>query len=128
LSEVSKEGSVKAEPAYPVRTGRVEFQSSLELDVGPMDEEMVASSTRVRMVDRPMHGKGKEWFPLLDELEGDLLSACDGTVSLDDIMAQYTSIPTDAAIAKEDIEDARSLLQNLVHRLVRLYEHTFISW
>ncbi|GKY98852.1 hypothetical protein MPSEU_000841200 [Mayamaea pseudoterrestris] len=128
LSEVSKEGTLKAEPAFPIRSGRVEFQSSLELDVGPMDEETIESTTRVRMVDRPMHGLGQEWFPLLDELEGDLLSACDGTVSLDDIMAQYTAIPAEDKIAKEDIDGARSLLQNLVHRLVRLFEYTFISW
>ena len=92
-------------------------------------ELQVPTVTKVRMPARPLHSPGKnEWFELLDELEGELLSVCDGSVSLNDIMAQYTA-ESGAGYSDEDrVDDAQALLQNIVHRLVRMFEHTLISW
>jgi hypothetical protein len=136
LGEATKEGDYKLEPARPKRTGRAEFVSTFELDNDPMagpggggTEIDVRTKTKVRMPIRPMHAPGKtEWFELLDELEGELLSVCDGTVALNDIMAQYTAASPDERPDEERVEDAQVLLQNIVHRLVRLFEHTLISW
>jgi hypothetical protein len=62
-------------------------------------------------------------------LEGELLSVCDGTNTMNDIMVQYTPLPEGQdKMGNEDVEEAQTLLQNIVYRLVRLYEHTLISW
>jgi predicted NodU family carbamoyl transferase len=126
LGEASKEGEVVVEAATPIRAGPVSFQSSFDLDNEPLaaDEE-VQTTTRVTMPERPMHGNGNEWFEILDELEGEILSVCDGTATLNDIMGQYTATPEDEQV---DMEANQNVLQNIVHRMVRLYEHTFISW
>lgn len=131
LGEVTKDDDVIVkEPVSPVRAGRAYFQSSFDVDTGPMNEENVQTLTKVRMPDRPMHADGgkNEWFELIDELEGELLSICDGTVTLNDIMAHFTASPEDLQFGKEEVDDAQTILQNVVHRLVRLYEHTLISW
>lgn len=136
LGEVSKQGSLTLEPACPKRSGRAKFQSSFELDedriVDPTsteDELQVHTVTKVRMPARPLHSPGKnEWFELLDELEGELLSVCDGTVTLNDIMAQYTAESAGGYSDEARVDDAQALLQNIVHRLVRLFEHTLICW
>jgi hypothetical protein len=98
------------------------------VEAGPIDEETVQTITKVRMPDRPMHSEKDEWYELLDDLEGELLSVCDGTTTLNEIMAQYTSTPEGQSLEQKDVDEAQSLLQNIVHRLVRLYEHTLISW
>jgi hypothetical protein len=136
LGEATKQGDYKLEPARPKRTGRAEFMSTFELDDGltaGQNSEVidvdVHTRTKVRMPIRPMHATGKtEWFELLDELEGELLSVCDGTVTLNDIMVQYTADSPDERPDEERVEDAQVLLQNIVHRLVRLFENTLISW
>lgn len=129
LGEATKGGEMKVVPVCPIRTGPAEFESSFHLDEGPSaDEEPPETSTKVRMPDRPMHGPKNEWFSLLDELEGELLSACDGTATMSDIMAFYTAMPEDQQLEQQDIDEAQVLLQNIVHRLVRLYEHTLIHW
>jgi hypothetical protein len=126
LGEASKDGDVVVEAATPTRAGPVSFESSFDLDSEPLaaDEE-VQTTTRVTMPERPMHGNGNEWFEILDELEGEILSVCDGTSTLNDIMSQYTATPEDEQV---DMEANQNVLQNIVHRMVRLYEHTFISW
>jgi predicted NodU family carbamoyl transferase len=128
LGESNKEGNVQIEPGYPKRAGATQFQSSFEVEAGPIDEEAVQTITKVRMPDRPMHSEKDEWYELLDDLEGELLSVCDGTTTLNEIMAQYTSTPEGQSLEQKDVDEAQSLLQNIVHRLVRLYEHTLISW
>jgi carbamoyltransferase len=130
LGEMSKDGVLKTEPACPKRAGYAEFESSFELNKEQTDEDEdgIETKTRVRMDDRPMHGKGNEWFDLMDEMEGELLSICDGTVTMNDIMAHYTAVPENTTIGDAEMEDAQALLQNVVHRLVRLYERTLISW
>ena len=75
-----------------------------------------------------MHHDGDDWFELLDELEGELLSVCDGTNSMNEIFQQYTAMDEDEELTKEFLEEADVILQNIVYRLVRLYENTLISW
>jgi len=133
LGEVSKSGDLKIEPACPRRTGRAEFRSSFEVlpDPASPGDEDVPTTTKVRMPDRPLHGHGNEWFDLLDELEGEVLSICDGTVTLNDMLSYYTAVPDSAdgqGLGKEEVDAAETLMQNIVRRLVRLYEHTLISW
>jgi predicted NodU family carbamoyl transferase len=128
LGEASRSGDVKTEPACPKRAGAVSFQSSFEVLAGETDDELVTTTTKVRMPGRPMHGNGNEWFTLVDELEGEILAVCDGTVTLNDIMATYTAVDENSALGQEDLNEAQNLLQNIVRRLVRLYEHTLLSW
>jgi predicted NodU family carbamoyl transferase len=129
LGELDKSGdTLLVEPACPKRTGPATFESSFEMREGVTEEEEVNTNTRVRMPARPMHNAKNEWFDVLDELEGELLSVCDGTNTMNDIMAQYTAIEEDAVMDESYVADSQRLLQNIVHRLVRLYEHTLISW
>jgi carbamoyltransferase len=129
LGEVSKSGEMQVEPGCPIRAGPATFESSFALEAGVQAEEEIETVTRVRMPDRPTFSEKKAWFPLLDDLEGELLSVCDGTNTMNDIMVQYTPLPEGQdKMGNEDVEEAQTLLQNIVYRLVRLYEHTLISW
>ena len=128
LGEATESGDVKIEPARPRRAGEAQIQSSFEVEQGKTEEESVQTVTKVRMPDRPMHGNRNEWFELLDELEGELLSVCDGSVTLSEIIGYYTAVGQDENIGDEEVKDAENLLQNIVQRLVRLYEHTLIGW
>ena len=128
LGEMAKDGELKVEPACPKRAGAVAFQTSFDLEAGQNDEESVDTVTKVRMPDRPMHGNKNEWFDLLDELEGEILSVCDGTVTLNEIMAGYTASPEGEELDQDKAEATQNLLQNIVHRMVRLFEHTLIEW
>jgi len=129
LGEADKVGDVVVrEPACPKRTGPATFQTSFEARTGPLQQEEVETKTKVRMPLRPMHHSKSEWFETMDELEGELLSVCDGENTLNDILAQYTMMDEDGSVSKERMEETEMIVQNLVHRLVRLYEHTLISW
>lgn len=131
LGETDKgENNFLVEPSCPKRAGPTTFETTFEAD--EEDIESMITTTRVRMPQRPMHSeKGGQWFYLLDELEGELLSVSDGNVTLNDIVAQYTAVEEgddDDGLSKERLEQTQMLLQNVVHRLVRLYENTLISW
>ena len=131
LGETDKgENNFLVEPGCPKRAGPTTFETTFEAD--EEDIESMITTTRVRMPQRPMHSeKGGQWFYLLDELEGELLSVSDGNVTLNDIVAQYTAVEEgddDDGMSKERLEQTQMLLQNVVHRLVRLYENTLISW
>ncbi len=139
LGEANKNGEWRLEPACPQRSGWVEFESLATLPaVGGDDDDdddngrKSKTVTRVRMPDRPMHSsagkKEAEWFELMDDLEGEVLAACNGDTTLNEIMAQYTTLPEGQSMEKQDVEEAQTLLQNIVHRFVRLYEHTLIKW
>merc|ERR1712070_1362011 len=76
----SKEQEFMVEPTCPRRTGPTTFETTFEADDEEMDQSQIMTTTRVRMPDRPMHSdNGGAWFCLLDELEGELLSICDGS-------------------------------------------------
>jgi predicted NodU family carbamoyl transferase len=127
-----QEGSssgVRTTPACPKRAGRVEFESNFALNEGPTQEEEVETVTRVRMPDRLLHHESKQnWFPLADELEGEVMSICDGTNTVNDIMAYFTVKPNDEEFTQEDMEDTQEIFSQITRRLVRLFEHGFLSW
>ena len=131
LGETSKDGeTVTVAPACPKRTGPANFKSSFELFGDERDDDAMEPVTKVRMPDRPMHCERSNcWFELKDELEGEILSVCDGTVVLNDILAQYTAAPNDdEENSDQAISDSQALAEETIRRLVRLYEHTLISW
>lgn len=129
LGEANKqEDMMIIEPACPKRAGPCTFKTVCDFEAGPMDEELVETKSMVRMPSRPMHHDKAEWFEVLDELEGELLSVCDGDITLNEIIAQYSEMAESEELSKERVESTQVLLQNLVHRLVRLYEQTLISW
>ena len=129
LGEATKSGDLRREPACPQRAGRAYMESSVVLEEGPGNEDAELPALRVRMPERPMHMDGKnEWFTLLDELEGQILSVSDGTVSLNDIVAELTTMSEEESLDDKKVEDAQAILQNVVHRFVRLYEHTLLYW
>mmetsp|Transcript_17142 Transcript_17142/g.29097 ORF Transcript_17142/g.29097 Transcript_17142/m.29097 type:complete len:82 (-) Transcript_17142:737-982(-) len=81
------------------------------------------------MPARPMHHEEKNnWFELLDELEGELLSVCDGKTDINDMMAFFTARPVDQKATPEFYDDTRTIFEQISRRLMRLYQHTFISW
>jgi hypothetical protein len=57
-----------------------------------------------------------------------VLSVCDGTVTLNEILSEYTASPIDKVRTAEEISDSQVLAENVIQRMVRLYEHTLISW
>jgi hypothetical protein len=136
LGEADKqEQEFVVEPTCPKRTGPTTFETTFEADEDEMDESQIQTSTRVKMPERPMHfDRDGGWFYLLDDLEGELLSICDGSANLNEILAQYTASAADdnekegAELDNDRVEETQVMLQNIVHRLVRLYEHTLISW
>jgi carbamoyltransferase len=130
-----KEQEFMIEPSCPKRTGPTTFETTFEADEDETDKSQIITSTRVRMPNRPMHsGRGGAWFYLLDELEGEILSICDGSVNLNEILSQYTAVAAagdeggGGELDNDRVEETEVMLQNIVHRLVRLYEHTLISW
>ena len=129
LGEEQKSGMMSA-PSFPKRAGAVNYKSSFSVGVGGDngDEETVAK-TRVQMPDRPMHNeKDGGWFELLDDLEGQLLGICDGTVGVSEILTQFTAMAEEESDYNKITEADQFLLENIIQRLVRLYEHTLISW
>lgn len=125
---VAKSPEQYTEPRRPKRTGPATFETKFEAPKGPIEEETVETKTRVRMPSRPMHHDKAEWVLLLDELEGELLSICDGTVTMNEILAQFTAREGEVEMDEVRMEETQLLLQNIVHRLVRLYEETLVSW
>ena len=127
LGSMPGEAKVKI-PAKPKRAGSATFQTSFDLKAGKAMEDEVITTTRVKMPARLTHTEKNGWFDLLDELEGELLCACDGTVTLNDLLSEYTAMDADSKMDPARVEESERLLQNILHRLVRLYEHTLISW
>lgn len=116
-------------PGCPKRAGNVDFESNFSLRKGVTAEEEVTTSTRVRMPNRIVHHETKnEWFTLADELEGEILSICDGTNTVNDLMAYFTIKPNDEGYTEEDLEDTKEIFQQITRRLIRLFEHGFLSW
>lgn len=126
LGEKSKDGNLY--PATnPKRAGPAEYETKFTVS----GDESVSTVTRVSMPDRPMHDeRNGGWFALLDDLEGEILGVCNGKVSVNDIMNQYLAsageqVGEDEASSQEYQE---ILFGNIIRRLIRLYEHTLISW
>ncbi len=123
LGEKTSDGIV-VPAANPKRAGPVHYETTFTV---AGDGENVQPSTRISMPDRPMHDeRNGGWFELIDELEGELLGVCSGKVSVNDIMNQYLSQADDRTAQDEEYQEI--LFGNILRRLVRLYEHSLISW
>jgi len=127
LGEKSDKG-VLLPATFPRRAGPVNYESKFTFD----NDDTVETVTRVRMPDRPMHNeKDDGWFTLLDDFEGQLLGICSGSVSVNDILSQYYMDATaddDVESEEKDRGIQEALFSNTMQRLVRLYEHSLISW
>ena len=131
LGEEKKGGTVTP-PSLPRRAGSVNYKTTFSVGIGGEDDEnnepSENSRTFVQMPDRPMHNKKDGgWFELLDDMEGQLLGICDGTVGVNEMMTQFTAMSEDENYDKITEAD-QFLLENIIKRLARLYEHTLISW
>ena len=129
LGEEQKNGMMTP-PSFPKRAGAVNYKTTFSVGAGSdvEDGEESISKTLVQMPDRPIHNeKDGGWFELLDDLEGQLLGICDGTVGVSEILTQFTAMAEDENYDKITEAD-QVLLENIIRRLVRLYEHTLISW
>ncbi|KAL7559611.1 hypothetical protein ACA910_008373 [Epithemia clementina (nom. ined.)] len=151
-SSKSTEGRPAGEPARPQRAGSVYFQARFSLPQdGPVDEDdeddTNGPTTWVQMPDRILHipdhdnkhqsnpESSPSWYELLDELEGEILTACDGTLTLNEMLVRYAAIPDKTNPSKtrskndEGVdEETNQIVQNVIHRLVRLYDETFVYW
>mmetsp|Transcript_47570 Transcript_47570/g.70805 ORF Transcript_47570/g.70805 Transcript_47570/m.70805 type:complete len:179 (-) Transcript_47570:216-752(-) len=123
--ETYEESKQRIAAVRPRRAGAARFETSFSLDHGAEREENVV--TRVQMPNRPTHGHKNEWFELLDELERDILSACDGSVRIQDIVDRHSDGPF-VAHRNDEEEANEKALHNIVYRLMRLYDETLISW
>ena len=126
LGEEQKNGMMTPS-SFPKRAGAVKYQTTFSAGLDDEDDSS-GSKTLVQMPDRPMHNeKDDGWFEILDDLEGQLLGICDGTVGVNEIMTQFTAMAEEENYDK--ITDADQFMaENIIRRLVRLYEHTLISW
>ena len=80
-----------------------------------------------------MHNeKDGGWIEIMDDLEAQLLGICDGNVGVNEIMTQFTAMAAEEEGGATDYnkitEADQFLLENILQRLVRLYEHTLVSW
>lgn len=125
LGEEQKNG-IMTQPSFPTRAGAINYESSFSIEADSSDGNgSSVSKTRIQMPERPMHNeKDGGWFELIDDLEGQLLGMCDGSIGVADILTQFTAEGDYDKITEED----QFLLQNIIQRLARLYEHTLISW
>lgn len=114
----------------PKRAGSAFFKSSFELERGKTNNEMEGfTTTHVRMPARPVHHEEtNNWFELLDELEGELLAICDGSNTINDMMAFFTARPENEKMTDEFYQNTREIFEQISRRLIRLYQHTLISW
>lgn len=123
-----KKGKYNLPPSFPKRAGPVEYETKFTISKMSSETEILPK-TRIRMLDRPMHNdKGDDWFPLLDEFEGELLGLCDGTIAVNDMVSQFMPDPDEEEENEVDDEYRENILGNILQRLIRLYENTFISW
>lgn len=120
-------------PSFPKRAGVVNykttFSASLDDDNDQGDSSSGSSRTLVQMPDRPMQNEmgGDGWFELLNDLEGNLLGVCDGMVGVNQITSYFTAMAEEENYDK--ITDAdQFMVENIMQRLVRLYENTPINW
>ena len=124
LGEEQKNG-LMTQPSFPIRASAVDYKNTFTVD----EDDMSETKTFVRMPGRPMHNPKDEWFELVDDLEGQLLGLCDGSVGVNDIMTQFAAMSGDENQQFDKITDYdKVLFENILRRLIRLNEHTLISW
>ena len=67
------------------------------------------------------------WFELLDDMEGQLLGIFDETVGVNEMMTEFTAMSLEENYDRITEAD-QFLLEIIISRLVRLHEHSLISW
>ena len=129
LGEKGKTGMLST-PLFPVRSGAANYKSTFRAD----EDSMSDPKTLVQIPDRPMHNeRDGGWFELVDELEGQLLGMCDGKSGVNDMMSYFAAMAAedeefDEKKAKQFTEEDQMLIENILRRLIRLYDSTLISW
>jgi len=133
MGEERDDGLIR-EQSKPKRAGDVFYETKFTITDDP---ESIQPVTRVCIPDRPMHNeKDGGWFELLDDLEGELLGICDGSSTLNEILTQFKSEMGGDGMPSSNEDDESTelpeldqiLFENIMRRLIRLYEHTLISW
>ena len=135
LGEKGTSGMLSA-PLFPVRAGAANYKSTFSASGSP--DDMADTKTFVQIPDgRPMHNEmDGGWFELIDDFEGQLLGLCDGTSSVNDMIGYYSAMSGDDEQEKQDeekkneqfTEEDQLLVENILRRLIRLYDSTMISW
>ena len=132
LGEKLKNGLISM-PSNPKRAGDIMFKTEYTVKeyYTENDEDDIKPITKVRMPKRIMHNENDDqgWFTILDDLEGEILALSDGSVSVQEMIEQFHH-PSDISSRDDNNDEAfdENLFENIIRRLVRLYEHTFISW
>ena len=124
-------GGKMTPPSNPKRAGIAHYKSTFSAAIeGNSDDGDYDTKTLVQMPDRSVHDeRDGGWFELTDDLEGQLLGLCDGTVSVSDIVTGITAMTEEDEQDFSQVTDSDQILvENIIRRLVRLFEHTLISW
>ena len=134
LGEKGKSGMIST-PSFPVRAGAANYKSTFSTSESTENDgdSMTDMKTFVQIPDRPIHNEmDGGWFELIDDLEGQLLGMCDGTSSVNDMISYFSAISEqdkpDEKYKTEMTEDDQLLIENIIRRLVRLYDSAMISW
>ncbi|KAL3800370.1 hypothetical protein HJC23_003666 [Cyclotella cryptica] len=134
LGEEQKSG-LMTPPSFPVRSGTANYRSTFSAkDSSDGGDSMSDMVTLVQIPDRPMHNEmDGGWFELLDDLEGQLLGMCDGTNGVNDMISYFSAISEQEGQEGTQQSDKfteydQLLVENILMRLIRLYDHTMISW
>jgi carbamoyltransferase len=126
-------------PTFPIRAGAAYFKSTFSASEHPNDDgdSMSDPKTLVQIPKRPMHNElDGGWFELVDDLEGQLLGMCDGTSGVNDMISYYSALAEEEEQddnekklkSSQFTEDDQLLVENVLRRLIRLYDSTMISW
>jgi hypothetical protein len=126
-------------PTFPIRAGAAYFKSTFSASEHPNEDgdSMSDPKTLVQIPKRPMHNElDGGWFELVDDLEGQLLGMCDGTSGVNDMISYYSALAEEEEQDENEkklkssqfTEDDQLLVENVLRRLIRLYDSTMISW
>lgn len=133
LGEKGTSGMISA-PLFPVRAGAANYKSTFSASGSP--DDMTDTKTFVQISDRPMHNEmDGGWFELIDDFEGQLLGLCDGKSGVNDMIGYYSAMSEDEQEKQDEekkneqfTEEDQLLVENILRRLIRLYDSTMISW
>jgi carbamoyltransferase len=120
--------------SLPIKSGPYIIESTRSYNENDGDEAAVPI-TRVRMPDRPMHNEKDDdgWFTLIDELEAEVLAMCDGKTDVEQMFLRFSEMEFDeegeGKVSEADQKAIDQVMfQNIVTRLIRLFDHTLVSW
>lgn len=120
--------------SLPSKTGPYILESTRSYNENDGDEPPIPI-IRVRMPDRPMHNEKADdgWFTLIDELEAEVLAMCDGKTDVEQMFLRFSEMESDEEGEGEVSEEEQKaidqvMFQNIVTRLIRLFDHSLVSW